>query len=177
MSFDAVIKRARRRPLYAVAASTREVSIGRVDIERMLPHREPFLLVDRVTRIDLQQEALTAERTISPDDPVFRGHFPGAPVYPGALQVEAMGQASLCCHHLLEAQRDHVAVDDTPRPLRLLRVHHALFLAEARPGDRLTLHAQRLESDSYTVICAAQVMREDTICAASVMEVYLIEEE
>ena len=173
--FEDVIKRARRRPLHAPAETTVATAIGRAEIERLLPHRDPLLLVDRISEVDLEAQTLCAHRRVDPDDPVFAGHFPGAPVYPGALQVEAMGQASVCLHQLLELGRAEVHAEDRPQALRLLRVHHALFIAEARPGEELTLLSRRLESDSYTVVCAAQVLKQETICAMAIMEVFLAE--
>ncbi len=173
--FEDVIKRARRRPLHARGETTVEVAIDRTEIERLLPHRDPLLLVDRISEVDLEAQTLRAHRRIDPADPVFAGHFPDEPIYPGALQVEAMGQASICLHQLLELGRAEVRPQDRPQALRLLRVHHALFIAEARPGDQLTLLSRRLESGSYTVICAAQVLKDEKICAMAVMEVFLAE--
>lgn len=180
MSFDpnvleSVLKKARRRPLFQPGPATREVSIGRPDLERLLPHREPMLLVDRLSAIDLEQETLRAHRRIDPNDPLLRGHFPGYPVYPGALLVETMGQATLCLHQLCALGRSEVRPDDRPAPLRLLRVHHALFQAEALPGQELVLYGKRLYHDGYTVVCAGQVAHGDTICAVAVMEVFLVE--
>ena len=175
-TFESVAKKARRKPLFERADSSVCVQIGRDEIERLLPHREPLLLVDRIAMVDLEQETLEASRQIDPQDPVFKGHFPGQPVYPGALLVEAMGQASLCLHQLLEHQRTTVLSSDHPAPLRLLRVQHALFAAEVVPGDEITLLSKRLVNDSYTVVCAGQVVRNQTICATAIMEVFLADE-
>lgn len=59
-------------------------------IEGMLPHRFPFLMVDRI--IDLQEETITGVKNITMNEPIFTGHFPGNPVFPGVLQIEAMAQ-------------------------------------------------------------------------------------
>ena len=115
-------------------------------------------------------------------DPFLPGESPEHGPFPlaGALLVEAMGQASICAHQLIELGRAEVRAGDKPQALRLLRVHHALFMAEALPGDELTLLSRRLEADSYTVICAAQVVKDmaaedtekqPTICAMAIMEV------
>ena len=87
-----------------------------------------------------------------------------------------MGQASLCLHHLLESGRTTVLDDDRPRAVRLLKVHHALFLQECLPGDHLTLICRRLESDGLCMTCAAQVMRGEEVAAIAILEVYLAEE-
>ncbi len=177
MSYDKVIKKARRRPLWAPGPATREVAVDREQIEQLLPHRGSMLLVDRISQVDLEQEAVRAHRVIDPKDPFMDGHFPGNPVYPGALLVEAIGQASLCLDHLLQAGRCEVLPDDEPRPVRLLKIHHALFQTEALPGDDLTLLCRRLEADAYTVVCGAQAVRGDTICAVAIMEVFLVADE
>ena len=66
--------------------------LNREDIEAILPHRDPFLLLDRVTEL-VPGDYAVAEKDILATDDVFRGHFPGYPVFPGVLQLEAMAQA------------------------------------------------------------------------------------
>lgn len=175
--FTKVINRARKKPLLVPGETTKEVQIGKAEIQRMLPHRDPLLLVDRIDAVDLEQKALRAFRKIDPADPVMKGHFPDYPVYPGALLVEAMGQASLCLFHLMRHGRAEVLADDKPLPVRLLRIHHALFQAEVRPGDQVEMQCLLLEDDSYTVTCAAQARVGDKICALTVMDVFLADDD
>ena len=170
MSFDGLIRAARKKPLLVAGETTRAVELGRAEIERMVPHREPFLLIDRVSAVDLDQQAIIGHRHIDPQDPVFRGHFPGDPVYPGVLLVEAMAQLAICLQHLCAAGRVEVLADDRPPRLRLLRVHHALFIDEARPGDALTLIGKVVEDNGYTATLAGQVIKQETICAMAIME-------
>lgn len=61
-------------------------------IMQILPHRYPFLMVDRVTRIEGNE--ITAEKNVTINEPFFKGHFPGHPVMPGVLQLEAMAQVA-----------------------------------------------------------------------------------
>lgn len=65
--------------------------LDRKQIEEILPHRDPFLLIDRVVEL-VPGEYAVAEKDILPTEEVFKGHFPGHPVYPGVLQLEAMAQ-------------------------------------------------------------------------------------
>ncbi|MDE6566239.1 MAG: 3-hydroxyacyl-[acyl-carrier-protein] dehydratase FabZ, partial [Lachnospiraceae bacterium] len=62
------------------------------EIMDVIPHRQPFLLIDRVEEI-IEGESVTAIKNVSYNEPVFAGHFPGEPVMPGVLIVEAMAQA------------------------------------------------------------------------------------
>lgn len=64
------------------------------EISEYLPHRYPFLLVDRVLELDLEAMTITAIKNVSVNEPFFEGHFPGLPVMPGVLIVEAMAQAA-----------------------------------------------------------------------------------
>jgi len=60
------------------------------DIEKMLPHRFPFLMVDKI--MEIQEESIVGVKNITMNEPIFQGHFPGNPVFPGVLQIEAMAQ-------------------------------------------------------------------------------------
>lgn len=164
----------RRRPLWEPGPTTRLVEHGRLAVQRILEHRDPFLFVDAITAVDLEERCLRGTRQVDRHDPVFAGHFPGRPVYPAVLQLEIMGQMGLCLIHLWATKSDEIPDDAVPLAARALKVHHALFQAEVRPGDELTVLAKLLDADAYTVTCAGQIVRDGTICAVAVMEVYLV---
>jgi len=175
-TFDAVMRAAKKRPLFVPGAGARAVDFGRSDVEAMVPHREPFLFVDGIRAFDATEKAVLGYRRIDPADPVFRGHFPGEPIYPGVLLLETMAQLSLCLRHLCEAGREAAAAPNGPARVRLLRVVDAWFLAEVRPGDRIEIAARMIEEGGFTSVMAGQILRGDTICAVAVLEAYLPEE-
>lgn len=176
MSYEKQIKAGRRRPFFTPGETTRSVSIDRSGIEQLVPHRDPFLLVDRITDIDLEHRAALGTRTIDPADPILAGHFPGDPIYPGFLMLEMMGQLGLCLNHLVSSGRVEVLPEDLPKPVRLLKLHGAMFLGEGRPGDKLTILSQLVEEGGYTAILAGQVMKDDAILAVAIMEAFLPED-
>ncbi|TGP22180.1 3-hydroxyacyl-ACP dehydratase FabZ, partial [Mesorhizobium sp. M2D.F.Ca.ET.232.01.1.1] len=62
-------------------------------IQELLPHRYPFLLVDRVLELDVEAKRILAQKNVSINEPFFQGHFPGRPIMPGVLIIEALAQA------------------------------------------------------------------------------------
>lgn len=69
---------------------TKEPLYNICDIERMLPHRYPFLMVDKI--MEIKEESIVGVKNITMNEPIFTGHFPGNPIFPGVLQIEAMAQ-------------------------------------------------------------------------------------
>ena len=107
-------------------------------IAAMLPHRYPFLLVDRVLQYDAAAARLRAIKNVSINEPFFQGHFPGQPVMPGVLIIESLAQA---CGLLVQMSR---AQNPGARALYyLVKVDKAKFTKIVGPGDQLVLDVER----------------------------------
>ena len=107
-----------------------EAPFGRDAIEAILPHREPFLLLDEVVELEPGRRVV-ARREVRAEDPWFAGHFPGRPVMPGVLIVEAMAQAGAVAVLIEEQNRGKIAFFAGIDDCRFKRV--------VEPGDVLTL--------------------------------------
>lgn len=171
----AVEKAGRRAPLWSVGARTQTLDFGRPAVERLLPHRDPFLFVDRVTAADLEQRTIAGMRRIDPDDPVFAGHFPGAPIYPGVLQLETMGQLAICLGWFLRTGAFEIPAQARPLDVRALKIHAATFLGEVGPGDELAVQARLLVDDGTTAVSAGQLLSNGRPVAVAVMEMLYVE--
>jgi 3-hydroxyacyl-[acyl-carrier-protein] dehydratase len=105
------------------------------DIEKYLPHRHPFLLIDRVLSMELEPEKrLIGVKNVSINEPFFTGHFPGNPVMPGVLMIEAMAQAAGMLAHLdaeVEGKKGELYF--------LVRVDNVRFNQVVVPGDQIIL--------------------------------------
>ena len=109
-------------------------------IQRILPHRHPFLLVDRVTEL-VPRERIVAVKQVTVNEPFFAGHFPGAPVMPGVLIIEAMAQAGA-----ILALREF---EDRGEKLPLFtKIKEATFRQPVVPGDTLILEVTALRTGS-----------------------------
>ena len=109
------------------------------DITAILPHRYPFLLVDRVVEIE-PGKRVRAYKNVSANEPFFAGHFPGMPVMPGVLQIEALAQASAFLTASLEG------FDPGKQVAFLMSIDDVKFRRLVEPGDRLDLEVELVQS-------------------------------
>ncbi len=109
-------------------------------ILELLPHRHPFLMVDRVVDIVVGERA-TGLKAVSLNDPVFQGHFPGDPIFPGVLIIEAMAQTAAVLALISEPHQG------SARPsVYFMTVEQAKFRHPVRPGDLMRLNVQKTQA-------------------------------
>lgn len=148
------------------AAITLPVTVDQ--IQDLLPHRYPFLLVDRVIELD-PDKRVVALKNVTINEPFFQGHFPGHPVMPGVLLVEAMAQTAG-----LLTQISNRIKGNTCKPLfYLVKVDNARFNAMVIPGDQLRIEVslKRLMRgmglfEAKTTVDGKEVASCELMCAA-----------
>ncbi len=131
---------------------------GRDVIESVLPHRDPFVWVSRVLECE-PGVSVKAELDVSPDLPLFAGHFPDYPVLPGVIIMEALAQAasfSILVEREAEGTLGFFAGID-----------NAKFRNQVRPGDTLTLEATIVKSSRRMCVAEVKASVGDTVCATA----------
>lgn len=125
-------------------------------ILEILPHRYPFLLIDRVLEMDLDKGYILAQKNVSMNEAFFQGHFPDSPIMPGVLILEALAQAGGILVHL-KGTENKIAI--------LLNVNHAKFRQPVKPGDVLHLRCQGLHFSSKGGRVKAEALVEGKLAA------------
>jgi len=146
-------------------SNTVQLPIDIAGIQALLPHRYPFLLVDRVVEFEANKRVL-AYKNVSNNEPFFSGHFPGYPVMPGVLVIEALAQAG----GLLTQLSNHtgnVAKPACDKLYYLVKVDNARFSRMVVPGDRLELDVtlKRVIRNMAMYSGIARVDGEQVACA------------
>lgn len=169
---EALIQSLKRDKLEMPANGTVQVNFGKPEIDKIIPHRAPFSLITTITAVNIADAIIETTCFVDPNDPVFAGHFPGMPVYPGVFQIEGMGQAGLCLAYFIK--NNTLEIDSTSEPVKGLftRVHNAGFNKGVMPGDTLTMRVKSLEDDDFMGLMSAQVLINNEVYSHSILEVY-----
>jgi beta-hydroxyacyl-ACP dehydratase FabZ len=137
------------------------------DIMKILPHRYPMLLVDRIVEID-EGKRIVGIKNVTANEQFFQGHFPGAPVMPGVLIVEAMAQ----CSAVLVLR----GIEDRDRKLFLFGgVDKARFRRPVVPGDQLRMECEVLQRRSNTIKVKGVASVDGSVVAEAEMLSVMVE--
>ena len=135
------------------------------DIVKLLPHRYPFLLVDRITELELG-ERITGIKNVSANEPFFQGHFPGNPIMPGVLIVEAMAQVGGVLARLTMPE---VMEKEGPGDLFFMAIDKVKFRRPVVPGDQLIFELEALRTGSKVWKMAGKTFVDGNLVAEALL--------
>jgi UDP-3-O-[3-hydroxymyristoyl] N-acetylglucosamine deacetylase/3-hydroxyacyl-[acyl-carrier-protein] dehydratase len=138
-------------------------------IQRILPHRYPFLLVDKIIHLELDKKVVGV-KSVTSNEPFFQGHFPGQPVMPGVLIIESMAQTGgiLLLNSYMNPQEKLVY---------FMGINNAKFRKTVVPGDQLVLQAELTNRKSKIVQMHAQAFVEDKLVAEADLMAAIVDRE
>ena len=138
------------------------------DIMSVMPHRFPFLLVDRI--IDMQEKRIVGLKNITINEPFFQGHFPGSPIMPGVLIIEAMGQVGgILLYHTVERPTDWLVY--------FMGVDRVRFRKPVEPGDQIRFELEMVRQRGTVFQMKGTARVEDTVVAEAELMAKLVRRE
>lgn len=133
-------------------------SFDLAQILRILPHRAPFVLLDRV--LDLQpRSSARALKCVTYNEPFFPGHFPGRPIFPGVLILEALAQLVAVLAYASEPFDSNVKI------MYFMGIDKARFRTPVVPGDRMVLEVEVMHRKSNIWKCRGKASVDEALCA------------
>lgn len=140
-------------------------------IQEILPHRYPMLLVDRITGMELKQ-SIKGFKNVSISEPAFQGHFPGHPIYPGVLILEGMAQ----CGGVLALKSSELTDEEMKnKVIYFMSIDKAKFRTPVKPGDRLDYELEVIKMKSTLMVLKGQAFVDGKICAEAEFKAMIVD--
>ena len=142
-----------------------------MQIQEILPHRYPLLLVDRITKMELKQ-SIKGFKNVSISEPAFQGHFPGHPIYPGVLILEGMAQ----CGGVLALKSSDLTDEEMKnKVIYFMSIDKAKFRTPVRPGDRLDYELEVIKMKSSLMVLKGQAFVDGKVCAEAEFKAMIVD--
>jgi 3-hydroxyacyl-[acyl-carrier-protein] dehydratase len=154
----------------SIFGSKNTIKLDIKEICDLLPHRYPFLLVDKITSLDAQNGKIVGLKNVTMNEPFFQGHFPSRPIMPGVLIVEAMAQVSGICALTKDASL-------AGNLFYFTSIESAKFRIPVVPGNTLIMKANLLKSRGTISKFACEAFVEDNLVAEATLTAQVITEE
>ena len=142
-----------------------------IEIQEILPHRYPFLLVDRITEMD-KGKSIVGYKNISISEPAFQGHFPGHPIYPGVLILEGMAQAGGI---LALKSNDLTAEELKNKVIYFMSIDKAKFRTPVKPGDKLEYKIEVKKLRGTIIVLEGKAYVDDALVAEAELKAMIVD--
>lgn len=142
-----------------------------VEIQKILPHRYPFLLVDKVTDMEIGKNVI-AYKNVSISEPVFQGHFPGHPIYPGVMILEGMAQAG----GILALKSSGLSDEELKsKVIYFMSIDKAKFRSPVKPGDRLEYRIEVLKLRKNLIVLDGKAFVDDVLVSEAELKAMVVD--
>lgn len=143
-----------------------------VEIQKILPHRYPFLLIDRVVSVE-EGKHIEAYKNVSISEPVFQGHFPDHPVYPGVMIIEGMAQAGGVL--AFQSMSEYDQKDTNDKVVYFMSIDKAKFRKPVTPGDKLVYKLDVLKHKGNIWVLQGNAYVDDTLVAQAELKAMIVD--
>jgi len=143
-----------------------------VQIQEILPHRYPFLLVDKVTDM-VEKENIVAYKNVSISEPVFQGHFPGHPIYPGVMILEGMAQAGGIL--AFKSMGDMTEEEAANKVVYFMSIDKAKFRQPVKPGDRLEYRVTVIKNKGQIWMLDGKAYVDDVLVSQAELKAMIVD--
>jgi 3-hydroxyacyl-[acyl-carrier-protein] dehydratase len=142
-----------------------------VEIQKILPHRYPFLLVDKVVSME-EGKSIVAYKNVSISEPVFQGHFPGHPIYPGVMILEGMAQAG----GVLALKSAGLSEEEIKaKVIYFMSIDGAKFRAPVKPGDRLEYRIEVIKLRKNLIVLDGKAYVDDNLVSEAELKAMVVD--
>jgi 3-hydroxyacyl-[acyl-carrier-protein] dehydratase len=142
-----------------------------IEIQKFLPHRYPFLLVDKVVNMN-ESKDIVAYKNITFNEPVFQGHFPGHPIYPGVMILEGMAQAGGI---LAFKSAGYTLKEMKEKIIYFMSIDKAKFRVPVRPGDRLEYRIKVNKQRKSLIVLGGEAYVDDVLVTEAELKAMIVD--
>lgn len=143
-----------------------------MEIQKIIPHRYPFLLLDRITNLEKGQ-SVVGYKNVTIGDNVFQGHFPGHPIYPGVMILEGMAQTGgILAFKSMDNMTDEEAAN---KVVYFMSIDKAKFRAPVRPGDKLEYRIEMIKQKGAIWVFDGKAYVDDSLVAQAELKAMIVD--
>jgi len=143
-----------------------------MEIQKIIPHRYPFLLLDRVTDV-VENESLIGYKNVTIGDNIFQGHFPGHPIYPGVMILEGMAQAGGIL--AFKSMGDMTEEEAANKVVYFMSIDKAKFRAPVKPGDRLEYRITVIKNKGAIWMLKGEAYVDDKLVSEAELKAMIVD--